>query len=323
MAEVTVLMSVHNGEDYLREAVESILRQDRTDFEFLILNNGSTDSSPAILEEYASRDERIRVIHQEDLGFVASLNKGLKHARGDYIARMDADDDSLPRRLTLQSAELDRHSEAVLVTGGIDLISADSSHLKTHYTPLEDRDLRRSLWNGNPLYHTSVMFRRDAVLSIGGYQTGDGPIPIEDYDLYLRLAELGEFRAVPAIVLRYRVHPDSMSLNNKQLQTDLIAELATERWASSRPSVAGTGELRRRLRDYGSVESPSRPLHYRRGLQDQLIKDNIDLGMEFIRRRSPLSGLRQILNVTLSGWRGASAVCSRFLRAIARRLRTS
>src|ERR1051326_9037935 len=108
---VTVLMSVFNGEDFLAEAVESILAQTFRDFEFLIIDDGSSDGTPEILSRYASRDTRVQTFHQQNKGVIASLNEGLRLARGDYIARMDADDIAFACRLEKQFKFMECHSD--------------------------------------------------------------------------------------------------------------------------------------------------------------------------------------------------------------------
>lgn len=306
--DVTVLMPAYNAERYLREAVDSILYQDLDDFEFLIINDGSTDRTAEILEEYASRDRRVRLLHQDNHGLVYALNKGLEEARGRYIARMDADDVSMHHRLGMQLAVLERNAGVALVTGGIEIIDPYSVHKANHFTPLKDRDLRRALWLGNPLYHPSVMFRKDMALQVGGYR--EDFATAEDYDFYLRIAEIGELVAVPAVILRYRVHPNTITRTKRKLQSERLQSLVQGYRESKQPAVVSARELRRWIHEYrnGDYDYDKR---YSWQPSLQILRDNTELGIEFIRRGHRLAGLRQLLGVALSGRWGTRTVLLR------------
>src|SRR5262249_42264689 len=136
---VSVVMSVFNGEQFLAEAVESILSQSFRDFEFIVIDDGSTDNSATILESYLKKDSRLRVFHQENMGLVESLNRGCGLAQGRYIARMDADDISLRDRLIWQGEFLVKKHEGGGVGGGVGVIDATGRCLGSGTPPLQDR----------------------------------------------------------------------------------------------------------------------------------------------------------------------------------------
>ncbi len=160
-------MSVYNGEKYLREAIDSILGQTFKDFEFLIIDDGSTDSSVEIIRSYA--DPRIRLIqNEENIGLSRSLNKGLKLARGEYIARMDADDISLPRRLAAQVGLLDKQPDIGLVGTSIQLIDCDGERMHVHRVPTTHAQILWALCFTTPLAHPSVVFRKVIIECVGG-----------------------------------------------------------------------------------------------------------------------------------------------------------
>jgi glycosyltransferase involved in cell wall biosynthesis len=215
-------MSVYNGMPYLSEAVESVLEQTFGNFEFIIINDGSTDGSTEVLRQYAGIDDRIRLLEQENRGLTPSLNRGINRARGAYVARMDADDVCLPRRFELQVDYLDRHPGCVVVGGEPEMIDAEGKPLEKS-DPLYDAfDLdnmdyrydhkevdRRLLTGGWFLNHPTVMMRRSALEAVGGYD--EHFKTAQDRDLFLRLAEVGKVVNLPKQVLKYRCHASQVS----------------------------------------------------------------------------------------------------------------
>ena len=164
-------MSVYNGERYLREGIESILAQTFADFEFLIVDDGSTDGTWQVLTEYAARDSRIRLIrNSQNLGLTRSLNKGLSAAQGEYIARQDADDVSLPHRLEKQVVVLEHDPRVVLVSGNIDLMDSEGHIWRRPRRNASPGMVAWLLLFYNYLGgHSQVMFRRQMVVDLGGY----------------------------------------------------------------------------------------------------------------------------------------------------------
>jgi glycosyltransferase involved in cell wall biosynthesis len=212
MPAISVAMSVYNGDRFLAQAIESVLSQTFTDFEFLILDDGSTDSSPRIIAEHAEKDSRIRPILRENRGLIASLNELLHVARAPIVARMDADDISQPRRFSAQIAFLDDNPDHGVVGGwsedigeqGEPLVRDGEDHPLTHEGILE------AIENGGQIIcHPAAMFRRDVVLSVGGYHAAFRHC--EDLDLWLRLASVTKLANIPERLLRYRRYPDQVS----------------------------------------------------------------------------------------------------------------
>ena len=167
--QITVLMSVYNCERYLSEAIESILNQSFSDFEFLIINDGSTDNSRNIILSYA--DPRIRFFENEkNIGLTHSLNKGLRLATGQYIARMDADDVSMPKRLEKELTFLNQHHSVGLVGTYFNMINENGKVLNTVKPLSNERELKEKLLLENQFGHGSVMFRRVCVEKVGFYR---------------------------------------------------------------------------------------------------------------------------------------------------------
>lgn len=209
--EVSVVMSAYNGERYLRAAVDSVLAQQGVDFEFIIVDDGSTDSTPAILAEVARLDPRVRVITQENAGLTRALIKGCSAARGRYIARQDCDDLSLPDRLRLQAEMLSADPRLSFVSSWAEVIGPGDERLLTFRRPGTAQAATDLLNHGRtgPPGHGSVMFRRDAYERVGGYRAIF--YYAQDGDLWLRLATIGQLNYVQRVLYQYRVSAESIS----------------------------------------------------------------------------------------------------------------
>jgi glycosyltransferase involved in cell wall biosynthesis len=207
---VSVMMPVYNTERYLAEAVESILAQTFADFELIVIDDGSTDGSGAILERYAARDGRIRPTRRPGRGTTPTRNEILAQARGEFCAVMDSDDVALPGRLERQVAYLRAHPECVAVGSRVLLIDPDGAPLRTmvrHMTHEEIDAVHMGGATGSAICHPTTMLRRAALEAVGGYR--DEYDLAEDYDLYLRLAEVGRLANLPEVLLKYRRHPQA------------------------------------------------------------------------------------------------------------------
>ncbi|GAM11025.1 putative glycosyltransferase [Geobacter sp. OR-1] len=205
--KISVLMPVYNGAQYLKCAIESILNQTLTDLEFIIINDGSTDDSVNIIKSYT--DPRIRLVHNEtNLGLIASLNKGIEQAKGEYIARMDCDDISLPERLSKQAAFLDRHPE-VGICGTWFRSIGDESGLVCRFPT--DPDLFRSeLLFDSVIGHPSVMFRRK-LFQDGNLYYDPAFRHAEDFELWSRAVDHCEVCSLPEMLVLYRYHSSQVS----------------------------------------------------------------------------------------------------------------
>jgi glycosyltransferase involved in cell wall biosynthesis len=210
-------MPVHNCAQFLREAIESVLNQTFQTFEFIIVNDGSIDETSEILDEYAKKDWRVRIINQPNCGIVVALNRGLKEAKGEWIFRMDGDDISLPHRFSIQMQEINKIPSLVLLGGWCQQINEKGVPLKINKYPANHDDLIRSLEICGLFFpHPTACFRRDAVLKIGGYR--ERFRHSEDIDLWLRLVGIGKFACCKAIVLQLRKHEYCISYKQFHLQ---------------------------------------------------------------------------------------------------------
>lgn len=241
MPRISVLMPVYNGEKYLQLAINSILSQTFRDFEFIIIDDGSTDRTPRILEAAAIRDIRVKVISRANRGISPSLNEGLALARGDLVARMDSDDISLPNRFALQVAYLDAHPDTGLVGGQIIFTDPDDRPLTSMQHPLDHEAVLETMMNGSEsLSHPTVMFRRDIARSIGGYSLRFEHA--EDIDFFLRMGERAKVANLPDLVLRYRQHQKSIGYTYAQEQA--AAHSRAIREAAERIGAPDPGPVR-------------------------------------------------------------------------------
>lgn len=228
--DLSVVMSVYNGARDLRETMDSVLAQEEVVLEFIVVNDGSTDESPHILDEYAKRDSRIKIIHQENQGLTRALINGCARASGAYIARQDVGDVSLPGRLSLQKTALETDTSLAFVSCWTEfygpewefLYTVKGSGIAVSPTYILSEAEETGVTDG-PTCHPSVMFRREVYLNAGGYraQFYYG----QDWDLWYRLAELGKFQLIKQPLYRVRVMPDGISMKNKAVQ-NLVARLS-------------------------------------------------------------------------------------------------
>jgi glycosyltransferase involved in cell wall biosynthesis len=231
---ISVIMSVYNSARYLYAAVESILNQDFNDFEFIIVNDGSTDNSGEILVRLAQRDPRIRVISRENRGLVTSLNELVASARAPLLARMDADDVAMPRRLSLQHSYMMQNPDVgVLGTNTHELDENGRVYACIDFYPNDHTGIEAMLHRHPPVCHPSVMMRTALVRDNGGYRAAFRHA--EDYDLWLRLFRVTEIRNLPDRLLLYRRTAEQVSQRHA-VEQSLSAQVA---WMAHQNVLSG------------------------------------------------------------------------------------
>ena len=216
---VSVLLPAYNCESFVAEAVQSILKQTFQDFELLIIDDGSTDTTSSILRSF--NDPRIRLLpNDRNLGLIATLNRGLILASGQYVARMDADDIAAPERLSKQVVYLDTHPDVHVVGTMVDLINEQGVIFGggPRY-PTKPEEIRRYLLRECCLIHPSTIFRKGTVTAVGGYDASASHA--EDYDLWLRLSDHHKIANLPDTLLSYRMHKKQVSVINIKIQHDI------------------------------------------------------------------------------------------------------
>jgi glycosyltransferase involved in cell wall biosynthesis len=265
-------MPVRDGERFLDEALDSICTQTFGDFELVVVDDGSTDSTPNLLER--RRDPRLRSLRATGTGLVAALQQGLAATRGRYVARMDADDISEPHRLERQVALAEQLPRAALVASWVTVIDESGGALRREVLPTRHMDLARRLLLRNPFAHGSVLLRREAVDEVGGYRDDYGAN--EDYDLWRRLARGWELACIPESLYRYRIHSAAVTQTDPS-RVELRERLRDEIWRDG-PAAIGLRETVRAGRVYRALDA---------ALCRDHVADQRALAREALRRRRP------------------------------------
>lgn len=251
MPKVSIVMAVYNGLPYLAEAVASILNQTLTDFEFIIVNDASTDGTSQVLHQF--EDSRLKIVDlPQNEGQTACLNRGLQMATAPLIARQDADDLSKPTRLAQQVAFFEAHPDYWLLGTAGDLIDDKNRVTGLDQKPLTDAAVREVFAShNNCFFHGSVMFRREVLEKIGLYR--EGFRASQDYDMWLRIAEIGKVANLPEALYQYRLHAGQMTFTSyyrMKAEWKLVQELAQARATKQDDSAeyaAGSQALREKF----------------------------------------------------------------------------
>ncbi|TWT46788.1 glycosyltransferase [Botrimarina hoheduenensis] len=221
---ISFVIPVHNAGVYLRSALASLRWQSHEAWEAVCVNDGSTDESLAVLQDFAAADPRFRVVDQPNRGIVAALNRGLTEARGEWIARMDADDLATPDRLARQWQVVQRNPELIAVGSNVLVVDPEGEPIRTTRYPTDHAAIEAGLLAGREtLAHPTLLYRRRAALSVGAYRPEFEWV--EDTDLWLRMIAVGRFANVAAPLLRYRLHEKSVCWNRRATQRERLAAL--------------------------------------------------------------------------------------------------
>lgn len=323
MPRVSVILPVYNGESYLRPAIESVLTQSFDDLEVIAINDGSTDGSGEILESY--KDHRLHVFHQQNLGLALTLNRGLALARGEYVARQDADDISLPNRIESQVSYLDSHPECGLLGTWSTIWEADRETRRGHRHPIGNGSLQLLGLFDCFFVHSSVMMRRSIALEVGGYPADPARNPPEDFDLWSRIARRCAIANLPQVLLVYREIPGSISREKADLISDRVHRIACENVARMLDlpiSHSGLDDIVAIVRGNGSRLGANPDWRscrtILRRLQDALISKFPDDKDEIIREQQRLQRLVTATFIAkIAGARNTASLVGRLARRLA------
>lgn len=260
---VSVLMAVRNGEPYLSAALESLSRQTFTDFEIILVDNGSTDATPQLIETWRQREPRLRTTDCATPCLSRSLSLAASLARGRYLARLDADDIAEPHRLARQVAEMEADPELVLLGSQARIIDAAGRRHGRRRALLHDGELRKRLIEECAFVHSSVIMRRAAFEAAGGYRASLRAG--EDYDLWTRMAAVGRIANLAEPLVQYRIHPKSLTKRQPKrfaiARTCVVAAQQARLLGQPEPFIRGAPYLRGALRILGVS-----PVEFRRKL---------------------------------------------------------
>ena len=245
----SVIMPIYNGERYLEPAIESVLRQTFDDFELLLLNDGSTDRSVEIIEQYLKQDGRCKLHSWSNRGVVRTRNDGIDLARGEFLINLDCDDICLPQRFEKQIAYLGSHPDCVAVGSRILLIDTEGLPICEFINELTHDEIdskHLSGVGGSRICNPSATMRREAVVRAGKYR--EGYAPSEDLDLFLRLAEIGMLANLPEVLIQYRQHPNSLGYVYRDKQ-----------WSNAKKAVEAARIRRKMVSLPDPLESAAEP----------------------------------------------------------------
>lgn len=293
--KISVLMPVYNGSAFLQKAVDSILCQTFDDFEFIIIDDGSTDNSVDILKSY--QDPRIILLQNlHNLGLVKTLNRGLLQSRGKYIARMDQDDISFTDRLERQVRFLDNHPEHVLVGTTYAYINTQGEVTGSFPALLDDEDIKRELFTKTPFGHGTVMIRGSA-LRQKGFMYSEDAVHVEDYDLWLRFAQAGKYANLPEILYLWRYSSTNTKSLHGQTQSRYSAQLqkrAFDGLRDARILVKWPGW--RSFRKYRNASKMVQGRHVEMRRRDAYCSMYLVLAWSFFRRRVFAAAIAALVN---------------------------
>lgn len=244
---ISVILPVYNGAEFLEESILSILNQIYTNFEFIVLNDGSTDKSASIIQKF--KDPRIRYYEQQNQGLAATLNRGISIAKGKYLARQDQDDISLPERFRKQIEFLENHTNHGMVGTWASIMEGSNKSRRAHMHPSESLLLKFELLFNNPFVHSSIMIRKSALDKVGLYSTDPRRQPPEDYELWSRVAREFDVANIPEILHVYREVPRSMSRDGVNPFLERVINISVENLAW----VTGREKKDRDINDYAAL----------------------------------------------------------------------
>jgi glycosyltransferase involved in cell wall biosynthesis len=214
---VSIILPTYNGAKYIKRAIESVISQSFSNWELLIIDDGSSDNTENIIKEYVKKDSRIIYFKNEvNLGIQKTLNMGLKEATGEYIARIDDDDEWIDKdKLQKQVEFLNNNSDHVLVGTGVIVVDEEGKELFRYLLPEFDKEIRSKILSKNCFVHSSVIFNKNVALSLGGYDESKYTRHVEDYDLWLKLGTIGKLANLPIYAVKFTSRDGSISSINK------------------------------------------------------------------------------------------------------------
>lgn len=305
--KISVIMPVYNTERYLADAIESILSQDFKDFEFIIINDGSSDNSKSIIESY--NDPRIILINNEqNLGITKSMNNGLNIAKGYYIARMDSDDICLPHRLRLQAEYLDKSTDIGFVGGAAYHINSDGHFIGAYQQPTNSLEACTQALISLPFYNPTLMFRRSLIKENNLRYNENIKSYADDFDFISSAIKYSKFSNIPNILVLFRIHQNSICGSGQEKQNEACVNIAYKNVKNIFDEIENEDETKQILRHFYNKKISN---HDEWRKLDELSKKII----EKYRETLPKSINSSSLNSLRIKWLFKIALRSRYYRA--------
>ena len=300
--KVSVIMPVYNAERYLQASIDSILRQTYQDFEFIIVNDGSTDNSQVIIDHYAAIDNRIIAIKQSNKGVVSTANHAISLAKGEYISRTDADDVSFEHKIEdlLKCAE--KNPKAIVICGSIEVIDERSEYVYRDLVPVRDADIRNAFYLRNPVPNGATLIKKTAIEAVGGY----ADVFAEDCHMWIKLLQIGEFAGTGTFVYKWRMNPKGLTLSNNSMSIKKCKEYIEELWSTRLPVHTTRSDIRKTGSYYVGL-SEKFGIEYKKIFMSDLSR----LSVHLIKRGYVLEGLKQLISIASTGRTGLKIVSRR------------
>jgi glycosyltransferase involved in cell wall biosynthesis len=306
---ISVLLPVYNAERFVAETLDSLIRQTNKNFEVIAINDGSTDDSLKVLQEYAKRDTRIKVIDQENQGLVKTLNTATKQSAGEFLARIDADDVALDRRFEFQLKAMEEDSDRVLIAGGFDVMNEDGEVLYHDAVPTNYEDIVNAMYTRNPIAHGSVLIRRSAFEAAGGYSEDCGPT--EDYELWTRLSKIGTIVALPQTIFRWRVNPNGITSTKSDVMEKHM-KVNFMKFQELHPfKLVTRAALKEKSAYYVNLD----PLHGV-SMKERVLQDLTNASFILLKQGRTSDAIRQLFIISSTGRTGLRLVRYRIMKAI-------
>lgn len=286
----------------MREALDSLLRQTYSNIEVIVVDDGSTDGSAKIINEYSSRDTRIKPFFRENSGVVAAANFAASQATGKYIMRTDSDDVSFDNKVADLVRMAEDHPEAALVTGNIEVIDNNGEYLYRHLVPPHSDEIKRALYLYNPVANGATMVKKELFDKVGGYDN----VFAEDLHLWIKLYEFGDFIATGSALYRWRVNPTGLTVTNNQQSIDKEKEYTDTLWQNKLPAVLSRRAIVARSRLY-LTEFPTYGVAYKH----IFLYDLSRVAIHMLKRGDAPGCLRQLFAIASTGRTGVKVVMNR------------
>lgn len=312
---ISIIMPAYNAERYLHQAVDSILRQTYTNWELIIVDDGSQDKTWLIAKGYARKDKRIIVKQQQNQGVVMAANLAASMANGEYITRHDSDDISFDTKLEDFIKTLEKNPDAIVVTGSIEVISEKSEFLYKDFVPTTDRDIKRSLHLRNPIPNGATLIKKSAFDKVGGYSN----VFAEDCDLWVKLYQQGQFVGTKTFVYRWRTNSKGLTMSNGEKTMEKEKEYVDKIWEMETPSYVKRSDIISHCNKLIKPTSDANNINYKKAYLYDLAR----LSIHLIKRGYTAQGIKQLLAVASTGRTGLKTTLHRLWLATTGRLHFS